>query len=512
MEKIGVKMKGMHLLFAVMLLGLGFAGLSVDDYSLSPQVVEPGDSGVLEVTISNGAESDTVENVAITVSSVSALGIDRSFLVGDLEAKSSVVVSLPFTASEEAASGYYVVEVHAVGRTREYYLDSNNQLKSKIETFEKSASIPVQIVEQPVLSVAISDEVIDELTEEEFTFTNSGGDAKRIQVTILNEGIGFSNLGKVYLASLEDEATVGATLDARGAEDGATKLRLQLTYYNEIGTEQSEVIEIPITVKKGEGNFLFVQEGTMLAGENGKLALELTNVGPSVSDLSITSGTEGVSLKGLNEYNAGEIPEGETTSFELSIVSNLDPGTQNVEFDLSWEENGEERTGSVTIPIKVVPDSAISVYLEAKTTPLTANSENTLSVTVSNLGVYDIQGTTLRLESEAFTLETIQAEQFMGELESDDFSSVQYDINVENVPAGEYPVVVTVSFRDASGEWSSIEREIPITIRGFGATASEAGMGGNRGLNIPVIAGTVAIGAGAYWLWKKRKAKSHYKR
>ncbi|MBN2122296.1 hypothetical protein JW721_04560 [Candidatus Micrarchaeota archaeon] len=503
-------MKRSYLLFAVMLLGLSFAGLSVDDYSLSPQVVEPGDSGVLEITISNGADSDTVENVAITVSSASTLGIDRSFLVGDLEAKSSVVVSLPFTASENVTSGYYVVEVHAVGRTKEYYLDSNNQLKSKTETFEKSASIPIQIVEQPVISVAISEKVVDELTQEEFVFTNSGGDAKRIQVTILNDGIGFSNMGKVYLASLEDEATVSATLDARGAEDGAAKLRLQLTYYNEIGTEQAEVMEIPITVKKGGGNFLFVQDGAMLAGENGKLDLELTNVGPSVSDLSITSGTDGVSLKGLNEYTLGDLAEGETTTFELSIVSDLDPGTQNVEFDLSWEENGEERSGSVTIPIKVIPDSAISVYLEAKTTPLAANSENTLSVTVSNLGVYDIQGTTLRIESEAFTLETIQAEQFMGELESDDFSSVQYDITVENVPAGEYPVLVTVSFRDASGEWSSVEREIPITVRGFGSSMSESGMGSRGGLNIPVIAGTVAIGAGAYWLWKKRKKKSHY--
>lgn len=502
-----VKVKKMDLryaLAALILFGFAFAGLSISGYSVSPAVVEPGSSGFLQITLSNGAATDTVESVSITVSSAEALGIDRTFVVGDLEAGSSVMVSLPFSASEDISGGYYSVEIKATGRAIEYYYTSDGTMKSKTETFEKRASVPVQVVEQPVLSVELSEDSLEDLTDATLTITNNGGTAKRIEVTILNEGVGFLGSGKLYVESMNGEASLDATIDARGADEGATKLQFRLSYQNGLGTQINETIEVPVTIKKTEGDFVFVQDGAIVTGENDEMQLNLTNEGKGISDVRFTFGTEEVRLRGLNEFVVGDLESGETVQLSVPLVADLEPGTQNVELQMSWEESGENRVGTVTIPVEVVSDAAIGVYLEAKTTPLTSGSENTLSVTVSNLGTYDIQGTTVRLESAAFSLDTIQPEQFIGELESDDYSSVQYDIAIGRVSSGEYPAKVTVTFRDASGSWVSVEREIPITINGMSLGGGENVSRGG-GLSIPVIAGTVIVGGAAYWLWKKRK-------
>ena len=503
-------METKYALFALMVIGLSFAGLSISEYELSPEIVEPGTSGFLQITVSNtGTQTDTVENVAIVVRSASGLGIDRSFVVGDLEAGSEVMISLPFSASEEIASGVYTIEVEASGRTLEYYYGSDGSLKSKTENFEKHGSIPVEVVEQPVIMVGVDEDSIEDITETTLTFTNAGGPAKRVEITILNEGIGFLNAGKLYLNSLDIGATLEATIDARGAVEGATKLELQLKCQNELGTEITEVLEIPITVKKTGGDFVFVQSEPVVTREKDNLQLAITNEGNTLSNVRISFGTDEVRLRGLNEYVVGNLGTGETKALSIPLVADLEPGTQNVVLDLSWEENGENRVGSITLPLEVVSDASVGVYLEAKTTPLSAGSENTISVTVSNLGTYDIQGTTVRLESEAFALDTIQPEQFIGELESDDYSSVQYDVNVNRVAAGEYPAIITVEFRDASGEWVTVKKEIPITIDGMGFskedTAAQSGVGFD--LDVVVIAGTVIVGGGVYWLWKKRKKK-----
>ncbi len=484
-------------LFALMLFGFAFAGLSISEYSVTPEIVEPGASGVLEIIVSNGAQTDTVENVVISVTSVEALGIDRSFVVGDLEALSSVIISIPFEASEDITSGYYTVEVRAVGRTQEYYLGSEGELKSKTESFEKRASIPVQVVEQPAISIVLSEESIEDLTEETFIFTNNGGKAKKLKITIQNEGMGFLNMDQLYIAELDKTASVTATLDARGAQEGATKLQLQLTYQNELGTEITQTKEIPITVKKAEGDFVFVQQGTIVTGKNENLQLKLTNEGKAVTDLRFTFESDDVRLRGLNEFSVGDLASGETKSFTVPLVANLPPGTQNVALSITWEESGEDRMGSITIPMEVVSDSTVGVFLEAKPTPLTAGGEHTISVTVSNLGSYDIEGTTVELQSEAFTLLTIQPQQYIGGLESDDFSSVQYKVLMNSVEPGTYPTTVKVSFRDESGAWVSLEEEIGVSV--VEPVAQEDS-------TIPILLGLAIILIVLYW-WFKRKKK-----
>ncbi len=483
-------------LFALMLFGFAFAGLTISDYTVTPSVVGPGDSGILEIIVSNGAATDTVTNVVINAESTESLGIDRSFVVGDLEAVSSVIVTIPFTVASDATDGYYTVDVRATGRTEEYYLGSDNELKSRTETFEKSASIPVAVVNEPVITVALSEESIEDITDETFIFTNSGGSAKNVRVTVLNDGIGFLNQDQIYISELSNSDSVSTTLDARGAEEGATKLQLHLSYQNAIGTQLNETKEIPITVKKEEGDFVFMQSAPVVTGENENLGLTVTNEGNPMTDVSFTFADSEVRLRGINEVKVGDLASGESKTITVPLVADLEPGTQNVELDLEWVESGEHRIGSVTIPLEVVSDANVGVFLEAKPAPLQAGQEHTISVTVSNLGSHNIEGTTVEFGSDALELLTIQPQQYIGGLDSDDFSSVQYKVRVNNIEPGTYPATVSVSFRDASGQWDTITKEVNIAV--VEPPAQEASI-------VPLALGAVIIIAVLYWWFRRRK-------
>jgi len=194
----------------------------------------------------------------------------------------------------------------------------------------------------------------------------------------------------------------------------------------------------------------------------------------------------------------GELADGEAKTITVPIIADLPPETQNTVLDLNWVESGEDRMGSVTVPLEVVSDANVGVFLEAKPAPLRAGEEHTISVTISNLGSYDIEGTTVELESEAFELLTIQPQQYIGGLESDDFSSVQYKVQVKDVEPGTYPATVKVSFRDASGKWSTIDKEVNVGV--LAPIPQEGSL-------VPIAIGLVIIAGVLYWWFRRRKKK-----
>jgi uncharacterized membrane protein len=489
-----------HALFALLLLGYAFAGLSISDYSVSPETIEPGGSGYVTFTLSNPSETDTVNLVSVRVTSAEALGANRQFSVGDVEQSSSTILTVPFKSSDSLASGIYTVEVRAAGTTVTYVYNAvTGDFRTDREQVEKIASIPVRVVRNPILTIQLSSENLDDVTEETITVSNSGGAASNLRMSITSSGVGFLNTDEVVFGTVEDSAQEAVTIDARGASDGATKLTFLITYRDELGEEHNTTKQIPVTIKKGEGDFRFSQQAPITTGEDDTLTMSVTNSGDPVQDLQLTfSSSSGVVLRGMNKVEIGDLAMGESRTVEIPLVANLQPGTNSVNASLSWVEQGENREGTITIPLSVKSDSEVGVYLDANPTPLVAGGQHTLSVTVSNLGSYSIQGVTVDLDSDALTLLTVQPEQYIGGLDKDDFSSVQYKVQVGNVQPGEYNATVVVSYRDASG--ASISETKPVVMRV--EAAPQSGDATGTLLLLAIIAGA------AYWYFRMRKPKA----
>ncbi|MEW5996577.1 MAG: hypothetical protein AB1657_03210 [Candidatus Micrarchaeota archaeon] len=487
-----------YALLALLAFGFAFAGLSISDFSVSPESIEPGGSGYITLTISNPSTTDTVDLVTVRVSSTESLGANREFSVGDLEQSSSTVLTVPFRSSETIQSGIYSLEVRARGTVDTFvYNEVTGSFRTTSEVVEKISTIPVKVVREPILSISLSSENLEDMTAETIAISNSGGKATNLRISIANEGIGFLNRDELYFGTVEASSSQPITIDARGASDGATKLSIQLTYLNELGEEITETKEIPITVKKAAGDFTFAQQAPVTTGREETLTLAVTNSGDPVQDLQLTFASgSGVVLRGMNRVEFGNLAAGESRTATIPLVANLQPGTNNVNVSLSWVERGENREGTITIPLSVKSDSEVGVYLEANPTPLVSGGEHTLSVTVSNLGSYAIQGTTVELSSDAFQLLTVQPEQYIGGLEEDDFSSVQYKIRVKDIAPGTYDASVLVRYKDASGAQIAETKPLQISIAG----PPQQG----NGTTALLALGIIVVAAG-YWYFRMRK-------
>ncbi len=498
-------MNAKNMLFGLLLFGLVFAGLGITDYSISPTVLEPGESGTLTIYVGNPATTGLVESVTLRTRSITKLGLNQEFSIGDLDAGSSSFVSIPFTIAKDTPPGMYPVYIDAVG----YSEDADGEK----ELTQKSAMASLEIVIKPIISVSLSEGKVGDLQREIIRIENIGGYAKNVRLeindpskllfdeegkvtaVIYEERFGFLNKDYIYVAELIDFYEENITLDSRNAEEGSRKFYYSLTYEDKLGNNYYEESSIQLSVKKEGGDFLFTALNSVITGKDDLLQLKVKNTGEAVEDLTFTFSGDNVNLIGESEVKIGDLDKNAEKVVEISLNARLQPGSNSVAASLEWIENNEDMSTEVDIPIKVTSDSEVGIYLGAKPEPLSAGQEHILSITVANLGSYAVEGTTVRINGEGFQLLSVQPEQYIGGLETDDFSSVQFKIKT-GLESGEKSVHVLVDYKDVSGEWMTAERTIPINIL---STTQDSSLGWW------ILGGVIVLVAIGIWYWKGRK-------
>jgi LPXTG-motif cell wall-anchored protein len=122
-------------------------------------------------------------------------------------------------------------------------------------------------------------------------------------------------------------------------------------------------------------------------------------------------------------------------------------------------------------------------------------------VLISNLGSYRIDNVDVEISSDVLESLDITNKQYIGSLENDDFSTVQFKTQISpfTVP-GEYDMTVKVTYRDQSGEWKTRYMTQPLTIY-----AAQTGNGGNALLYGGVFI-LLVVAVWYFFLRKKPKA------
>jgi LPXTG-motif cell wall-anchored protein len=90
----------------------------------------------------------------------------------------------------------------------------------------------------------------------------------------------------------------------------------------------------------------------------------------------------------------------------------------------------------------------------------------------------------------------VQEKEFIGGLDKDEFSTVQFKIKSRDVQPGAYPITVTITYKDKSGEWK--EKEIQDSLVLYRAK------GNDNGILLYALAGIV-IAALLVWHFRFRK-------
>ncbi|MFN7991419.1 MAG: LPXTG cell wall anchor domain-containing protein [Candidatus Micrarchaeia archaeon] len=479
-----------RMVFLVLLvLGLSFAGLSVSNYSLTKGVYKPGEPGVATITVSNPTGDQQVSGITLTIDAPPELAITSSPQLADISAGGSAVLSIPFKIRQDAKPGVYLLSAVFKG----FQSGGGTGLS---QSTVNTVSVPVTVVNEPELSFSVDKTLLTGIDLVVLTINNNGGSAKNVKLSIPSD-VSLFGADKLYLGTISGQNKTLLELDSRNAADGPASVVLRLDYEDEIGLSHVENFTLRMTVRNEKLNLRFDQEGEVVTGKESNITLQIHNDGSgSLKDVRLVFLNNSIRLKDQNELKFGDIGPGQSASASAVITTDLPPGSNAVESQLSYIEKDVQKQESIKVPIAVTSDADVGVYLEAKPLPLTVGSQHTLSVLVSNLGTYKIDSVDVSVSSPALRPLDISEKQYIGGLQSDDFSTVQFQTSVNATGEGDYPIRITVTYRDPSGEWK--HKNIDRTITVYQQTAKENG-------TFPVIVGLVAFGGLLIWFFRFRK-------
>jgi hypothetical protein len=486
-------MKGKLLVCLLVALCLSSFAITITSWSTDKSSYEPGDSGYITINVymAHGlASGETLKGFKATkVESYSQI-TDYAQDIGDMSL-STVVVNVPLRISEDTKESLYTlpIKITAVAQVE----GASGSVSDTIDT--ATASIPVKVATRPVVTLDVSPKSIEKSGNITLNVCSEKGIAEEVSIvsSLYLDG------GKIYVKEVNGNCTrVSSAYDASNIAEGSTTVSFNVSYKDSIGDSYSTMVSIPMTISKEASRFIINQNVAIDYKKNSNLQLTLENKGSDAQDVRI-SPVSGITLVTKSEIEVGDIGKGGRKNISETVYTALDPGVNSVTFKVYWNENGQEKSETVNVPITVKSEDSMDIYLEANPSPLQFGQEHTISIIVANKASYDISGVSIAIESDAFEVLDVEKRKFIGSINSDDFSSQQFKVRVKQADGSENNVLkVTVQFKDPSGKDNVKEREIPINIKEVAKT------GDNTFLFVVGAAIVVIIG---YLLTRKKDKK-----
>ena len=144
--------------------------------------------------------------------------------------------------------------------------------------------------------------------------------------------------------------------------------------------------------------------------------------------------------------NYGRIDAGEDVllEYKLYVDTNAPNGTQKIKLTYGSGVISEEKEFQLTVKEKE-KDADLEV-LFVKLEPAYPGSTSRLTMDIVNRNPGIAYFTLVKAHSDAAIIE--KNEIYVGNLESDDFDSVDFDLRIKDVKPGEYPVYVTMQYKN----------------------------------------------------------------
>ncbi len=341
---------------------------------------------------------------------------------------------------------------------------------------------------------------------------NQGGDLSNVQIRAQPEypfSIAPGQQETVTIGSIPAgaDATVKyrllVDLDARYGDENVT---FYYTYGKGLSWRKLEQEidvqpqDVSVTISK-----YAVLPSTIRPGERATISLDLQNNGRlAVQSMDVTLEPD-ESFAIVGSGSTKRIPriaaEG-ATAVNFTVIADND-ATVNVHtfpVKLTYkDERGKSYNQTANIAVIVASEPELSILLE-RTELTKENRLGTVSFRIVNKGVVDLKYLTATLLPSAdYTIISPSAEDYVGNLDSDDFESVEYKVRTST----EAPLFrVAIDYKDPYNKDYRQEISLPLTL----LSAKDLGQGGS-GMTYFVV---LLLLAGAGWYaWRRYKQKQH---
>ena len=286
-------------------------------------------------------------------------------------------------------------------------------------------------------------------------------------------------LDVAYPFTLDESVTKGTikrTIDGYQAGDAETDIlfyrvrvaddavegeqnKVRLSYKRDAPGAQEVKLEEEIRIQSQEGLVEIAKVELMpneiTIGSKFKVLLTVKNLGTSaINNLKLTVDTD----------NTGFTPIGSSNQKIVSLIG----GRSESVIELEYFADGTTEVEVYAIPVTAeytdslgrsnVLETEIGFPIEAKpnylynlekTEIFTAGSQGQIITSISNIGKSDINFVVLELVETDDYIVLTTPKTYLGNLESDDFETGQYDVFVKETTAESIPIVFTARYRDA---------------------------------------------------------------
>jgi LPXTG-motif cell wall-anchored protein len=265
-------------------------------------------------------------------------------------------------------------------------------------------------------------------------------------------------------------------------------------------------LDVDRAQKLAFGHVLYVNNLTTIPeeltpGQPGRLEFVIENIATeSLKDLRIELElpAELAPYKGLSQFKIAEMISGETrnVSFNLIPLPTADEGVYRVNIVTDYINYiGEERQDNQTISIIVA--SKPKIFAEIRSTEIyRGNSIGIVRIKVVNNNVANLKFVTAELKP-TNDFEIIgPSKDYIGDLNSDDFSEVSFKI--KSKANDEVILPLSLTYKNAMNQ--DFSETINLTMKIF--SANELGVKSSNPWVVILILGLVVLGI---WYYKKRK-------
>ncbi|MFH1470775.1 MAG: hypothetical protein ABIF01_03435 [Candidatus Micrarchaeota archaeon] len=499
-------MTKMNIVFVLVLLmsAFAFADVQFGTATVTPTTLRPGNTGSVSFTITNAGTSGITALTLYPSGNGFEFSNDR-ISIGTVGASGTTSASIQFRVSPNTESGVYNIMINA------YWSENTVAGGSSYKLIQ----IPVTVSKQTIFQ--ISSEPMNVGIGDDFELNamvkNTGGRASNIVVSINSPYFIAKDSTKLSLGDLgkgEEEMIAVPILTNLSMPAGIYAIPAIISYQDELGNIQ-QVSATLGTVRAVRGTVDFSVgydiDSSATPGKRVRMTITVRNDGSLVAKsvkTTLSSASSSFVPLGSSQRLLGEIPPAgtESVTYDVGISSSATPGYYPATVTIDFlNAQGEPQTSiTKSIGIEVLGESKLAIITSTTPSPVSSGNKYSLGIQISNIGTSEVRSLTVTLESDSFTILDNSPSSFIGNLKTDDYSQVSYNVRVSNdVAPGKYPITVRMKFMDAY----NAEREIVETSY-LQVVSSNGDSGGGLLDSVPIaLVGLAFVVVAAYLVYRR---------
>ncbi|MBC7109520.1 MAG: hypothetical protein H5T46_00665 [Archaeoglobi archaeon] len=319
--------------------------ISVVSYSISPEVLMPGDSGILQITLRNTGSTPLKITGASLYGGVLKSGYVNYQHIGWIGAQETITLSFPVRAGEVSDGVYYPQIVISVEGGESFVFP----IPVKVD------SSPLELHLSDISSSAPFSIVRNELTELSLELVNPRDNTIE-SITIIPEIQNAEVLPeRVFVGALDGHSSETISFRMRAGESFSEEsLKFRVHYRN--GENEHEILfEFPVKVLSSSSSLKLIPVETKITGspsEEISIELDVANsLNSEVSSVTVIALSEKLSPR---EYYIGKMNPDDVFTAGFRVRGNEINGSESFRFIARYVENGiQKETSPVEVTVTI---------------------------------------------------------------------------------------------------------------------------------------------------------------